>query len=151
MFNDNLFDKCLEQIMIQEGFFSNIVNKFKSKKSDKSLESLTDEEIKKLESVCKKLEGKAKSLINTTFKTLKQGSSIGINRDTLDDRSMSIIKFDINDISNRPRDFGESSEGRSYFKAVDDLVRELNQYVPDGYNVETDGDWDTFSVYVVKE
>ena len=150
MFDDNLFDRCLEQIMY-EGFFSNIANKFKSRKSDKSLEPLTDEEIKKLESICKKLESKSKFLINTTFKTLKQGSSIGIDRDTLDGRSMSIIKFDIYDVSDRPRDFGESSEGRSYFKAVDDLVRELNQYVPDGYNVETDGDWDTFSVYVVKK
>lgn len=150
MFDDNLFDRCLEQI-IYEGFFSNIANKFKSKKSDKTLEPLTYEEIKKLESVCKKLEGKSKSLINNTFKILKQGSSIGINKDTLDDRSMSIIKFNIHYVSNSPRDFGESSEGRSYFKAVDDLVRELNQYVPDGYNVETDGDWDTFSVYVVKK
>lgn len=150
MFNDNLFDRCLEQIMY-EGFFSNIANKFKSRKSDKSLEPLTDEEIKKLESICKKLESKSKFLINTTFKTLKQGSSIGIDRDTLDGRSMSIIKFDIYDVSDRPRDFSETSEGRSYFKAVDDLVRELNQYVPDGYGVETDGDWDTFSVYVVKK
>ena len=118
MFEDDLFEQCLEQVMM-EGFFSKIKDRFKSKRPDgitekdeKKVEKYlkndnndkqpkhtytgpSDEEIDNLVKVAKKLATKARSLINTKYKTLKSSSDVGVDDDLIGERYLPFIKFDL--------------------------------------------------------
>lgn len=151
MFYNNLFDKCLEQI-IYEGFSS----KSKEKKLERAPEppegEITDEHVEEdLFKVCKQMAAKARSLMNGKYTMLKKGSNIFIDDKYYSgERYLSFIHFNLWDVTENPReDFRDTPAGRSYFKNLDNLVRELRQEAPKGYSVDINGDWDTFEMQLI--
>ena len=129
MFDDNLFDKCLDQVMIQEGFITNMKAGFAAKRSANynKNKDLTDSEIEDLKKVARDIMPKATRIVK------KYGfTNILKDLEPYDPDEYGIVALDKNkDI------IGNDSEEAHYARIdkFDKAFNEVEKLVPTGYEL----------------